>query len=449
MNTPAAIGEESSVSDIHAWVVSADMGFGHRRAVDPLKLIAEGGIIVAGSNESTPASEKVLWSRLVRMYESISRARSLPIVGRPLFALLDAFLRIPSFYPMRNLSNSTFQVSLLASLIRQGLCGGIMERVHSAQLPLLTSFFAPAIAADKAGYETIYCIVCDADLNRVWVAKEPWESRITYLAPCGKAAQRLKAYGVPEQRILLTGFPLATELLGGRDLHVLRSDLRRRLMLLDPTGKFHQRHGASVAHFLGNENVADVKNRPLTITYSVGGAGAQKEIGRSLAKSLRRKILDGEMRLNLVSGTKPDVRDFFIEMKSSVARDADGVKVYYAEGVDEYFRQFNELMRTTDILWTKPSELSFYCALGIPIVMTPAIGSQEHFNRRWLVELGAGVRQENPEYAHEWLFDLLRDGLLADAAWSGFLKARKLGTYNILDILAHGTMPAETSAVLR
>ena len=29
-------------------------------------------------------------------------------------------------------------------------------------------------------------------------------------------------------------------------------------------------------------------------------------------------------------------------------------------------------MRTTDILWTKPSELSFYCGLGIPIVMAPA-----------------------------------------------------------------------------
>ena len=29
-------------------------------------------------------------------------------------------------------------------------------------------------------------------------------------------------------------------------------------------------------------------------------------------------------------------------------------------------------MRTTDILWTKPSELSFYCGLGIPIIMAPA-----------------------------------------------------------------------------
>jgi hypothetical protein len=106
-------------------------------------------------------------------------------------------------------------------------------------------------------------------------------------------------------------------------------------------------------------------------------------------------------------------------------------------------------MRETDILWTKPSELSFYAGLGIPIVMTPPIGSQERFNRQWLFEIQAGIKQEKPEHADQWLFDWLDNGRLAEAAWAGFLKARKLGTYRILEILATGSMERSASPVIR
>ena len=88
-------------------------------------------------------------------------------------------------------------------------------------------------------------------------------------------------------------------------------------------------------------------------------------------------------------------------------------------------RHFNFALHNTDILWTKPSELSFYCALGIPIIMTPAIGPQEKCNHRWLREIGAGIKQQNPEYTNQWLLDLLNKGRLAEAAWNGFLKGRK------------------------
>ena len=35
---------------LSAWIVSADMGYGHQRAVFPLKEIAEGGLITVGKN---------------------------------------------------------------------------------------------------------------------------------------------------------------------------------------------------------------------------------------------------------------------------------------------------------------------------------------------------------------------------------------------------------------
>ena len=431
------------------WLISANMGYGHLRAVYPLKSISENDIITVGRNGETSEAERKLWARILDMYEMFSRARGIPVIGKSIFKLLDKFLHIPSYYPRRNLSESTFQVALLESSVKKGLCSGMFEKINTKPLPLVTSFYAPAIAADMKGYEQIYCIICDTDLNRVWVARDPWESRVIYFAPCGKAAQRLRDYGVPEKRIFLTGFPLPVELLGDRKLSVLKKDLAQRLFYLDPNKRFWNLHEKNVEHFLGKRNLYLKKKRKLTISYSVGGAGAQKEIGGRIALSLKNKLLNNEINLNLISGTKESVRDYFTEIKNKEFKDCDNLKVFYSDNIPEYFDTFNKLMRTTDILWTKPSELSFYCALGIPIIMTPTIGSQEKFNRQWLREIQAGIFQENPDYADQWLFDWLNRGRLAEAAWDGFLKARKFGTFNIKDIISTGKMTSHNSPVLR
>ncbi|MEW5798882.1 MAG: hypothetical protein AB1728_07720 [Bacteroidota bacterium] len=433
-------------SHLKAWVVSADMGYGHQRAVFPLNGIAERGLITAGRNDNSSDKEKKQWQRLLNVYESFSRARGIPVIGKPLFAMLDSLMHIPSFYPIRNLSHSTYQVDLLEKNIENGLCTGMLDTIATKQLPLITSFYAPAIAADMRGYEPIYCIICDADINRVWVAKQAWESRINYFAPCGKAAQRLKSYGVPEERIFLTGFPLPLDLLG-KNLSTLKEDLGQRLSYLDPQHRFWLRHEKNVEHFLGKKNCKFKNDRRLTITYAVGGAGAQREIGGKIAHSLRHRLRGNEVRLNLIAGIRSDVRDYFENVKEELR--TENITVIYAEKLHDYFQLFNEAMHTTDILWTKPSELSFYTGLGIPIIMTPTIGAQERFNRQWLFEIHAGMKQENPDYTDQWLYDLLDNGTLADMAWSGFLKARKLGTEKILEILKTGTMTRSHSPLER
>ena len=432
-----------------AWIVSADMGYGHQRAVYPLIDIAEEGIINVGSSKAVSKTEQKLWKRLLNAYEFFSRAKSIPIIGPPLFSMLDALMHIPSFYPMRNLSNTTFQVNLLESTIEKGLCKGMLEKISTKNLPLVTSFYVSAIAADKKGFNKIYCIICDADINRVWVAKDPWESRIEYFAPCGKAAQRLKAYGVPDERIHLTGFPLPTELLGDENLSVLKKDLAQRLFYLDPNRKFWARHGRNVEYFLGKDNSSFLNERKLTITYAVGGAGAQKEIGGRLAKSLKNKLRDGEVRLILVAGIKKDVREYFESIKAEIDRVGTSIEIIFSESLHQYFEMFNNALHKTDILWTKPSELSFYSALGIPIVLSPIIGSQEKFNRKWLREIQAAMKQENPDYTDQWLYDLLNRGTLAESAWDGFLKARKLGTFKIKQVLETGFLERTTDPVLR
>ena len=435
--------------DKKAWIVSADMGYGHQRAVYPLREIAEDGIITVGSSEAVSKAEKKLWKRLLNAYEFFSRAKGLPVIGPPFFSMLDSIMRIPSFYPMRNLSNTTFQVNFLESLIEKGLCKGMLDKTSTQNLPLITSFYASAVAADKKGFNKVYCIICDADINRVWVAKNPWESKIEYFAPCGKAAQRLKAYGVPDERIHLTGFPLPAELIGDENLSVLKKDLAQRLFYLDPKKKFWARHGRNVEHFLGKENCVFKNDRKLIITYAVGGAGAQKEIGGRIAESLKEKLRAGEIKLNLVAGIRKEVAEYFQSVKKEIDADSENIKIIFSESLQDYFKCFNNTLHETDILWTKPSELSFYCALGIPIVMSPIIGSQEKFNRKWLHEIQAAIKQEKPDYTDQWLNDLLNRGTLAESAWDGFLKARKLGTFKILQVIENGYLEKTTDPVLR
>ncbi len=87
------------------------------------------------------------------------------------------------------------------------------------------------------------------------------------------------------------------------------------------------------------------------------------------------------------------------------------------------------------MLWTKPSELSFYSGLGIPLIMAPSIGSQEDYNRKWLLGVGSAIAQENPKYANQWLFDYLNSGRFAKAALRGFMEINNLGVYNIKNVV--------------
>jgi len=112
------------------------------------------------------------------------------------------------------------------------------------------------------------------------------------------------------------------------------------------------------------------------------------------------------------------------------------IKVIYADNKELYFKKFDHYLRTTDILWTKPSELSFYTALGLPIIMSPPIGSQEHFNRKWLMTIASGIDQEIVEYTDQWLYDWLDSGWFAEAAMEGFMEAPKFGTFNIQKIIS-------------
>jgi len=153
------------------------------------------------------------------------------------------------------------------------------------------------------------------------------------------------------------------------------------------------------------------------------------------------------MRLNLVAGVRQDVRDYFmaiIRQRGLEPELGKSVRVMFTATKDEYFPTFNALLRETDVLWTKPSELCFYAGLGIPIVMAPPLGAHEERNQTALVRAGGGYPQEDPRAAIEWLSDWTQNGLLASAAFNGYLHVPNRGTENIKRVLfAHDRSTVE------
>lgn len=428
-----------------AHIVAVNMGYGHERPARVLRsVLGQKEVKVANDYPGIPAADKSLWYQSRVWYERISRFRKFPILGEAVFQVMDELQRIPPFYPRRDLSHPSLQVRQFYVLIRRrAFMRHLVEQLAHQPKPIVSTFMAPAFAAEEYGYpEDIYVLCTDSDIARAWAPLVPKRTRIQYFAPSARVAERLALYGVPEKNIHLTGFPLPVEAIGGEDSPLLLRDLMRRICNLDVNGAFMGHTGTAVNAYLGQgycDAIEDKKRTVLNVGFAMGGAGAQKEIGRTLLKSLAPAIRQKKVLLHLIAGTHLSVKKEFEALATSLKIGTTGtlgsVHLMYRSTREEYFDAFSKLMRDIDVLWTKPSELSFYAGLGIPIIMAPPVGSQEDFNRDWLMHIGAGIDQLDPRYAHEWLFDWQRSGALARLAWNGFVGAPTHGAYRIRDII--------------
>lgn len=433
----------------NAWVISVNMGYGHERAAFGLEDLAYGKIVTANNYPGIPDREKRMWTRLRKVYEAVSRLQSVPLIGRSLFRIMDHFQQIPAFYPRRDLAKPNLQLLEFYHLIEHdGLGKHLMEKLSKRRLPLISTFFTAAFAAEVHGYPgDIYCVVCDADMSRSWVPRDPKRSRIKYFAPNGRVVERLKLYGVREDHIYLTGFPLPKQNIGGPSAEIVKHDLLARICNLDPNGIFTNKYAQTLQQELG-AGYCEVKQRhPLTLTFAVGGAGAQRDLGLRVLHSLRKEILAQNIRLNLEAGTHKDVAALFLKEGKRLALNKVFGKYFnincYASR-PHYFQNFTRTLRTTDILWTKPSELSFYTGLGLPIIIAPPIGSQEVFNQTWLQTVNGGIPQNDPDFTNEWLFDWISSGGLARFAWNGYIEAPTHGAYRIESIITNEKVPLAT-----
>lgn len=431
-----------------AWLVSVNMGYGHDRAAYGMEELAYGDIISANDYEGIPEQDKKMWVSTRTLYEHISRLQPIPILGNALFGAMDYLQRIKPFYPRRDLSKPTLQLKQIYYLIRhRNLARHLIQKLSQRHLPLVSTFPTPAFAAEEHNYPgEIFLVICDADCSRSWAPLDPKRSRIKYLASNGRVVERLKLYGVRPEQIFLTGFPLPKKLVGGSDSSTVKEDLKARICNLDPNGVFINKYQNTLEANLGWANCQFKKKHPLTLTFSVGGAGAQKHLGVELIRSLRRSLLAGDIRVNLEVGTREPIAAYFHEASVALGLEevlGNGLNIHYYQDRPTYFRQFIHTLKTSDILWTKPSELSFYCGVGLPIIMAPPIGSQELFNKKWLETVNAGTMQMDTRYVNEWLFDWVHSGALARFAWNGYIEAPTHGTYRIENIVTGTMTPLE------
>jgi hypothetical protein len=432
---------KETIKKTKAWILTVDMGYGHQRAVHPLRHLAHKGIINANTYRGLPATDRHIWKSSRESYEFMARFKRVPVIGSTAWKIFDAFQRIASFYPKRDLSGPTLQLRGTMRMIEKDRWGEkLIESLKSKNLPFVTSFFIPAYMAEFFNYPgEIYLIVCDADISRAWAPLRPTMSRIKYFAPTQRVVERLKLYGVNPENIYLTGFPLPMENLGDKRLAVLKHDLGQRLINLDPNKIYIKEYKKTIVKQLGKKNFVEKPHHPLTLMFAVGGAGAQRELGIEIITSLKERIINKEIQINLVAGVHNEVATYFKKELRRLGLSGEigkTIHIILASNKIDYFSKFNQALRTTDILWTKPSELCFYCALGIPIIMATPIGSQEDFNQEWLRKLGAGIRQYEPRYCGEWLFDWIKSGWLAEAAMRGFIEAPQSGVFKIEKIIS-------------
>lgn len=418
-------------------LAAVDMGYGHLRAAHALSSAL--GVPVRQVDRPPFASprETHLWSLLRTAYTGLSRASQGRRAGRLLRWVLETLTEIPRLYPYRDLSHPNLSVRLAKGLFRMGLGEEVVARVRKQNATLLTTFFGPALAAAYAGWPRVVCVVTDSDIARVWVPEQPARDPIVYCAPSERAVRRLRAYGVPEGFVHFTGFPLPPELTPNHDRGQARQLLAARIARLDPASTFRRQLRAELEGALPEALEAKADSPP-TLTFAVGGAGAQADLARAFLPSLVTMLRRGALRLNLVAGVHRGVAERFLHWVDEAGLGdlvPEVIRVLCEPTVEAYFESFNRVLAETDILWTKPSELTFFAALGVALVFAPPVGVHEVLNRRWALERGAGLKQDHPAAAGQWLTDWLADGTLAGAAWNGYRRLPRRGTERICQLV--------------
>jgi hypothetical protein len=423
------------------------MGYGHLRAAYPIADALNCPLYLADEPPIADEKDSRLWHLIRRGHSFLSRPSESDWLVRQANAVMDFVTIIPPMHEKTDQSKPDFATKFIHYLINRGLGRGLVDYLRARKSALVTTIYAPALVANAADIERIYCVVTDADVQRVWVPYNPAKSRIHYFAPSTRVARRLLAYGVRENQVTLTGFPLPHELTQPSALDDLRKHLTRRIVRLDPEGTFRRLHAPMLARLLGD--LPGDSTSPITLTLAIGGAGAQASIADELLPRVKDRIRDGRLHLNLIAGTRAEVAQRFakaIETSRLTSRLGKSVHIVFESSFSAYYRRFNALLATTDILWTKPSELSFYAGLGIPLILSQPVGTHERYNRRWLRERGAALKQGRLEYFPGWFDEWLADGTLAAAAWSAFTRIPSDGTVNIVNALHEFETTSQTHA---
>lgn len=418
-------------------LTAVSMGYGHLRPAAALSEELGTPMRRADASPLADARDRDTLGRMNEVMGWLSRGAELPFVGDLSRRLLDEITAIPRLRARGRLAAPNSAARHLRGLIDRGFGRDLVAHLARTGERLLSTFYAQALIADAAGLSDVTCVVTDAEVNRVWVAHDPGRSRVRYCVPLRRTARRMLSYGVAPERLHVTGFPLPPRLLGGRDLPTLRRDLGARLHRLDPSGAFRREAPADARAVLDAAHGPDAV-APLRVAFAVGGAGAQAGLAIRLLRALRTPLERGEVHLTIVAGTRRKTAARLheaIAAHAPAAARAGGVAVLYDPTFEGYLRRFEACLAATDVLFTKPSEMTFFGALGLPLALTTPLGFHEGINGRLARRKGFGLDAPHAHDAARWLLDRRADGSLARAAWAGYARMPKHGTYLVADLV--------------
>jgi len=219
-----------------------------------------------------------------------------------------------------------------------------------------------------------------------------------------------------------------------------------------------------VGHYIDHELVANLehdtdarfkritKKLPRRVLISIGGAGAQFELNARLIEEIVPLINEGTSALYVNCGDHVAVLDKVMNLleklnladitqhhknnwletvqfcKKALTETVTGVHVFYNENKFAAVYATNLLMRSTDVLITKPSELAFY---PVPKLFIQRVGGHERWGAIRAAELGdATYELENIECAAQVLKLMLTEDDLLSLYNEQILLNHKAGIYN-------------------
>ncbi|MCM1145398.1 MAG: hypothetical protein NC318_00295 [Blautia sp.] len=179
---------------------------------------------------------------------------------------------------------------------------------------------------------------------------------------------------------------------------------------------------AYTGHYIDHELVCNIEEdcarrmkrkadkKPMRFLLTIGGAGAQKEIFAAIIKYLIPRIRENKAALYVNVGDYrnvweelvkeiPGLREVSTEhfnqwedtqkfAEAALDGDIEGVHAFWHENIFEAVYCTNLLMRSCDVLVTKPSELAFY---PVPKLFIKRVGGHEQWGAIHSAEIGDGT----------------------------------------------------------
>ena len=217
-----------------------------------------------------------------------------------------------------------------------------------------------------------------------------------------------------------------------------------------------------IGHYIDHELVSNIEadcaarmkrkesGEPMRFLLTIGGAGAQKEIFSAIIKYLLPLISEKKAALYVNVGDYRNVWDdltteipglrgvssehFNDWQKTREFAEAvltgpvEGVHAFWHENIFEAVYCTNLLMRSCDVLVTKPSELAFY---PVPKLFIKRIGGHEQWGAIHSAEIGDGTLEcRDIPHTLQMIRLFMEDGVTLRDMCSSIIKNKEAGIYN-------------------